>query len=113
MTFNTLTRFSINRPTFNLRDAKPDAKVIKEVWITSNYGESFEIEKSTSQKNLMKVVSEEKEGKHIKLKIQVSVPPITGKKRFFTDTMKIKIKDGDEMTIRCSGWYDKKYLSSK
>lgn len=113
VTFGTLTRFSINRPTFNLRDAQPDTKVIKEVWVTSNYGESFEIEKSTSQKNLMKVIGEEKEGKHIKLKIQVSVPPITGKKRFFTDTMKIKIKDGDELTIRCSGWYDKKYLNSK
>lgn len=113
VTFNTLTRFSVNRPTFNIRNAPPGTKVIKEVWITSNYGESFEIEKSTSQKNLMKVVGEKKEGKHIKLKIQVSVPPITGKKRFFTDTMKIKIKDGSELTIRCSGWYDKKYLNSK
>ena len=113
VTFGTLTRFSINRPTFNIKDAKPDTKIVKDVWITSNYGESFEIEKITSQKNLMEVIEQEKEGKHIKLKIQVTVPPITDQRRFFTDTMKIKIKDGYELAIRCSGWYDKKYLNSK
>ncbi len=113
ITFNTLTRFSINRPTFNLRNAKPDTKIIKEAWVKSNYDESFEIEKITSQKGLMDVIEQKKDGKHIKLKIQVTVPPATGKKRFFTDTMKIKIKDGGELTIRCSGWYDKKYWNSK
>jgi hypothetical protein len=94
-------------------NAEPGKPVTKDVLITSNYGVPFEIESITITKNIMQVVSQEKQTNGIKLTVEVTPPAVEGRKRFFTDTMKIKIKGGDELTVRCSGWHDKKFLKSK
>ena len=110
VTYTALPMFSLSRPTFNIMNAEPGKPVIKDVLITSNYGVPFEIESITVTKDIMQVVSQEKQANGINLKVKVTPPAVEGRKRFFTDSMKIKIKDGDELTVRCSGWHNKKFL---
>ena len=56
----------------------------------------------------MEVVSHEEIDNGIKLEVQITPPARTGKARYFTDELKIKIKDGGELTIRCTGLYKTK-----
>ena len=99
-------KFEVSRPRIIIRDAKPGETITKEVWIKSNYGDQLEIESISSQKQHMKVISQEsEENNSIKLIVEITIPEKTGKTRYFTDDLTVKTKDGTELFIRCSGWY--------
>ena len=99
----------ISRPRIILQGAHPGEVEEKEIWITSNYGDNFEIESMTSRNNIIEAVSQEKVGNKIKLIVKITPPdPAEISRRHFTDMLDLKIKIDDDImtqTISCNGWY--------
>ncbi len=103
--FATKPPFELSRSRFIIQNALPGKYETKDVWIMSNYDAKVEIESITSTKKYMEVIGTEPKDNNVKLTIKVTPPQKIGKARSFTDSLKIKLKSGDELTIRCSGFY--------
>ncbi|MHC4624207.1 MAG: DUF1573 domain-containing protein [Planctomycetota bacterium] len=105
--FSVLPRFNVNPNSILVRDAKPQQRVVRELWVVNNYGEDFEVESASSKKDVVKVASQQEvEGRH-KFVLHVTPPDAEGR-GFFTDVFVVKIKNGDELRINCRGFYPRK-----
>jgi hypothetical protein len=112
--FSTLPLFDVSGPRIVIQNADPEKPVIKDTWIKSNYGDKVEIESISSSNGYMEVLSRQCEDNSVKLEIKVTPPPQTDKsKRYFRDELNIKVKDSDDLTIRCNGWYPRKKAAKK
>jgi len=105
--FEVLPKFKIDPPWIVFFDAVPGEPTIKSVKLLSNYGEDFEVESVSSEKDLIKVVSRNKIGSSCKLEIEITPPPDASKNRF-TDVFHIQIKGGQRLPVICTGFYSKK-----
>ena len=110
--FKVLPKFKIDPRSISIFNAEEGKTVTKEVWIVNNYDEDFEVESASSQKGIIKVLSQEKEDKHCKFELEITPPPAEGKKKLFTDTLIVNIKDGEKLKISCRGYYTKEASSS-
>jgi hypothetical protein len=104
--FNALAMFELRPSRIILQNTEPGVATKREVWIVNNYEQPFEIESMTSRNGYMKVVSQKKDGLNIGLTIEITPPtqqePV---RRYITDELNIKIKNGPTLTVRCSGWF--------
>lgn len=100
--------FTISPSRIIIQRAKAGQKVNKTVFIQSNYNEAVEIAALTIQNQYIKVIKREKlDDGRIQLDIEVTVPAQTTKsRRYFTDELKIHLKNAKALTVRCNGWYD-------
>jgi hypothetical protein len=104
--YNTLPRYEINRPRIILQNIKPGYKEQKEVVITSHYGDSLKIAKSSSRTGLMKIVKQEIIDNALHLTIEISVPEQeAANRRYFSDELTIQFDNSEEAVIRASGWF--------
>jgi hypothetical protein len=104
--FNSVPMFELRPPRIILQNTEPGVVTKREVWIVNNFGQEFEIESISSRNGYMKVVSQKKEGLNIGLDIEITPPAQEGsKRRYITDELNIKIKNGQTLTVRCSGWF--------
>jgi hypothetical protein len=104
--YNALPMFELRPSRIILQNAEPGVVTKREVWIVSNYGRAFEIESIKSRNDYMKVVSQKKDGNNIGLEVEITSPKQQGPmRRYITDELSIKIKDGPMLTVRCSGWF--------
>jgi hypothetical protein len=104
--FNSLPMFELRPPRIILQNTEPGIVTKREVWVVTNYGQAFEIESMVSKNGYMKVVSQKKDGLNIGLDIEIVPPAQQGsKRRYITDELNIKIKNGPTLTVRCSGWF--------
>lgn len=89
-----------------IRDVEPEKIIEREIWVKSNYKEDVEIESITSTKGFMEVVKQDKQGKSVKLFVQITPPPQEGKtRRYLSDKLEIKLADGEKLDVTMSGWY--------
>jgi len=109
--FSVLPRFKFAPVTIGLRDVVPQKPIRRRVSILSNYNEDFEIESTSLKNNIVKVLSREKVDKGYKFELEIT-PPAKDKKRFFTDTFYVHIKDGEQLSVDCRGLYPKKAKKS-
>lgn len=104
--FNALPMYELRPSRLVVQNAVPDVPVTREVGVVNNYGQSFEIESIQSQSGLMSVLSQKQNANTITLEIQILPAKQQGNsRRYITDNLNIKIKDGPTLTVRCSGWY--------
>lgn len=104
--FNSLPMFELRPPRIILQNTEPGAVTKREVWIVNNFGQEFEIESVVSRNGYMKVVNQKKEGLNIGLDLEITPPAQEGsKRRYITDELNVKIKNGPTLTVRCSGWF--------
>ena len=103
--FSVLPKFKVSPPAIVLLDAKPQEPVEREITVLSNYNEPFEIESTSTQKNIIKVLSQEKLADRCKIKVSITPPPGENNPRMFVDTLTIKIKDGGNLDVICRGFY--------
>jgi hypothetical protein len=104
--FNVLPMYELRPPRIILQNTEPGVVTKREVWIVNNFGQEFEIESISSKNNYMKVVEQKKEGLNIGLEVEITPPAQEGsKRRYITDELNIKIKNGPTLTVRCSGWF--------
>lgn len=104
--FNTRPRFKINPLSIIVLRAEPQKPTKRKIWILNNYGEDFEIESASSQKGIIKVLSQEKIRSGYQFEVEIMPPAVEGKKRFFTDVFFVNIKGGERLQISCRGFYD-------
>jgi hypothetical protein len=104
--FNSLPMFELRPSRIILQNTEPGVVTKREVWVVNNFGQAFEIESMTSRNGYMKVVSQKKDGLNIGLDVEITPPAQEGsKRRYITDELNIKIKNGPTLTVRCSGWF--------
>lgn len=111
--FSTKPPFELSRTRLIIQNALPGKYETKNIWVMSNYDTKVEIESITSTKKYMEIIGRELKDKNVKLTIKITPPQKTDKVRSFTDSLKIKLKSGDELTIRCSGFYKREPKKKK
>jgi beta-lactamase regulating signal transducer with metallopeptidase domain len=102
--YKMLSRFDISPGTVMVRYAEPDRPVKKEVSIISNYEEDFEIESASSSEGTFRIVKQEKGEHRITLELEITPPPIKDTAAF-KDNLIVRMKDGEEFTIKVYGLY--------
>ena len=107
--FEVLSEFKSEPPSLIVFKAEPQEPITKEVWILSNYDEDFEIESASSQKDIIRVLSQEKVGNRYKFELEITPPVPKGNRKFFNDVFLVNIKGGDKLSIICRGFYLKKH----
>ena len=110
--YEVLAEFKSIPRLINLMNAKSQQAITREIIITSNYGEDFEIESTSSKNGCIKVLSREKVEKSFKFSLQITPPPL-GKGRFFSDVFYVDIKGKDRLSIDCRGYFSKQAADSK
>lgn len=107
--YNAKPMYELSNPRYILQNITPGEPIIRENLIRSNYGKVAEIESISSRNGYMEIESQEQDGNHIKLKIKITPPaqdpPV---RRVVTDELKITLKDGYQLSIRCNGWFRRK-----
>lgn len=104
--FNSLPMYELRPPRIILQNTEPGIVTKREVWVVNNFGQEFEIESITSKNGYMKVVNQKKDGVNIGLDVEI-IPPAQqdSKRRYITDELTVKIKNGPALIVRCSGWF--------
>ncbi len=105
--FNVLPEFKITPSSLIIFKAEPQKPIKKEVWILNNYNEDFEVESASSQKNIIKISSQEKVGNRYKFELEITPPAPKGKQKSFSDVFFVNIKGGEKLRITCRGFYSK------
>jgi len=104
--YTALPVVEVNRPRIILENVKPGEPIFKDVVLRSNYEKPLEIASATSKNGYMEIASDEAEGNHRKLAIKITPPAqASSARRYITDELKITLTSGEEVTIRCSGWF--------
>jgi len=105
VTYNAKAQFEVLSPRIILQNAEPGQVIKKTVWVKSNYGKKVEIESIGVEKNYIQILSQERNNNDMKIELQVTVPPKAGNSRYFSDTMNVKLKTGQDFKVRCNGFY--------
>ncbi|MHC4551227.1 MAG: DUF1573 domain-containing protein [Planctomycetota bacterium] len=104
--YKAIPKYEVTRPRFILQNIETGVSLEKDLIIRSNYGTPVELESSTSKNGYMEIVSQERDGEHLKLKIKIT-PPEKGNssRRYITDKLSLVLKDQTELAVQCSGWF--------
>lgn len=98
--------FEVTNPRYILQNVEPGVPVIRENLIRSNYGKPAEIESIESRNGYMEITEQQADGDHIRLSIKITPPSQdSSTRRYITDELKITLKGGYNLSIRCSGWF--------
>ncbi|MHC4881272.1 MAG: DUF1573 domain-containing protein [Planctomycetota bacterium] len=107
--YKALPYYEVSSPRYILQNLEPGKSIFRDNRIKSNYGKKAEIESVESKNGYMEIEEQQQDGDHIKLKIKITPPAQTSsEERYITDQMTITLKNGDKLTIRCSGWFLKR-----
>jgi hypothetical protein len=105
--YNAKPLFEVSRPRIILQNIVPGEEILRDVWIRSNYDEKVEIKSHSSTSGMMTIDSQKQEGNHLLVMVKIVPPtdaPAAGR-RYITDELVIKLADGHDVSIRCSGWF--------
>ncbi len=108
--YEVLTRFSVQPGRLVFLIAEPNTPEKRDIVVKNNYGENFEIASVSSRHGFVKLISESKNQNSVKLTVEVT-PPLSSENHF-ADSIDIDLKDGEHLTIPCSGFY-KSVIDSK
>jgi len=104
ITFDVLARFTINPSMIIVFNAKAREPVVRNILILNNYGEDFEIESTSSENNLIKVLNQKKVDNGYQFEVEI-IPPDTEDKTNFADKFLVNIKGREQLAISCRGFY--------
>jgi len=107
LTYTTKPKYHVSPARILFLKAKPGATQEREVRITSNYTDTIEIESMKAKKGLITVEKQDIDGSVANLKVVLTAPKITSKQRFFSDSLLIKLKGGENIEVKCNGWFKK------
>lgn len=102
--FSMVQRFKTTPGSIILLNPEPLEPAVQKVIVASNYDEEFEIESTSSEKGLAKVLSVEKAGKGYRLEVEIT-PPARDATNAFTDMLNIQLKGGEKLSVKCYGRY--------
>lgn len=99
--FRTKQRFQMTPSGVFLLNPQPEEPSIKKVSIVNNYGENFEIESTSSEKGMAKVIGRQAIKGGYRLDIEITPPAPEGETRMFTDVVNVNLKGGEILKIKC------------
>ena len=99
--FTTKQRFESKPTGVFLLNPRPQEPNINKVSIVSNYGEEFEIESTSSEKGLAKVIGQQAIKGGYRLEVEITPPPPDDETRMFTDMVNVNLKGGETLKIKC------------
>ncbi len=105
--YQTLPEFQFTPPSLVLFNAEPNRALSRNIWLSSNYGEAFEIASCASEANMMtvveqrKAVSENKKNVRYRLQLSITPPALPGAPRAFDDILAIRLTDGRVLRFPC------------
>ncbi len=106
LSYTVLPLYTVRPPRIILQNTEPGKVVKRTVWVKSNYQEKVEIESVASTKGYMEVVERKQQDNSVSLAVEITPPPQAGKAmRYMADKLTIKLKDGQQLFVTCSGWY--------
>jgi hypothetical protein len=102
--FSTLLEFEFKPRSIIVFNPEPQKPLIKKVSLVSNYNEDFEVESTSSQNGLVKVLSQEKTADGYQFEVEITAPPAddTGG---FSDMLYVNLEGGEKLAIKCYGRY--------
>jgi len=103
--FNVLAEFTVNPAHLLVFNLRPEQPMQREMWVLSNYQDDFEVESVTSQKGYVKLVDKKKVDKRYQLQIEITPPARQGEDTMMTDTIEVKIKGTEPVSIPFRGFY--------
>ena len=106
--FEALQRFKSTPPSIIAFNSEPNVPIERKIYILSNYNDDFEIASVKSEKGLIKVLSQQKDGNRYMIEVQINPPAVEKNESFFKDVLSVNIKDGETLNITCRGFYVKK-----
>ncbi len=98
--FTTKQRFQLTPAGVFLLNPRPKEPSINKVSIVSNYDENFEIESTSSEKGIAKVLSQRAIADGYRLEVEITPPP-PDETRMFTDVVNVHLKGGETLSIKC------------
>ena len=108
ITYTTPPPVEVRRQRIIVQQAVPGEATTKEVLILSNYDEDIAIESIIPTKGIMTIESQEESEKRISLQVKIVPPPkASAKTMIFSDRIMVRLTNGYEFPITCSGLYKK------
>lgn len=106
--YSVLPKYTVNPPLLIIFNAEPGKKIVRRISVLNNYGKDFEIESISSKNDIvaMNILEKKEISNGYQLEVEITPPLGDGKTRF-TDLFSIHIKGGEELPIRCNGYYKK------
>ncbi|MHC4648084.1 MAG: hypothetical protein ACYTBJ_21705 [Planctomycetota bacterium] len=101
-----LPRFTIAPKIIFVRNARPNQPLKKELSISSNYNEQFEVESASSREGAIRLLNQQQAENRCILELEILPPPAEGK-RGFSDLFHVNIKDGNQPKVNCHGFCKK------
>jgi len=99
--FTTKQRFESKPTGVFLLNPRPLEPNINKVSVVSNYGEDFEIDSTSSEKGMAKVVNQQAIKDGYRLEVEIMPPAPDDETRMFTDVVDVKLKGGQTLKIKC------------
>jgi hypothetical protein len=111
--YSVVPKYTINPPLLIMFNAVPSQPIVRKISVLNNYEKDFAIESLTSKNNIVtvEVLKQKKISNESQIGYQLEVaitPPAEEGKAKFTDQLSLNIKDGEELPIRCNGYYTKR-----
>lgn len=109
--YQTRSGFQFVPALLLLFNTEPNIPVQRDVWLSNNYGEDFEIASFSSERNLVDVIEKKKvapkdeEGARYRLRLSIMPPIRVGEKGIFTDTLSVHLTNGQTPKLNCRGFY--------
>ena len=98
--FTTKQRFELKPTGVFLLNPRPQEPNINKVSVVSNYDEDFEIESTSSEKGLAKVVNQRAITDGYRLEVEITPPP-RDETQMFEDVVNVRLKGGETLAIKC------------
>ena len=105
LAYDVLPEFTISPPNIMMFGLKAEKSAERDIWILNNYQQDFEIESATSQKGTIKLVGKTKVDNRYQLRIEVTPPRREGGNTLVSDTLSVKITNGQTLVIPFRGFY--------
>ena len=105
--YQILPEFEFSPPSITLLNAEPNRPVLRDVWLSNNYGQEFEVMSCASTGNLVevvekeKVLAEDKKSFRYRLRLSIKPPALSGTQRAFGDTLAIHLVNGNTLQLPC------------
>lgn len=97
--------FKVLPSSILLRDLEPGQVVRRKISVISNYSDPIEILSVSSEKNHIKVISNQPEQNKVTFELEITPPPKEGKAKYFNDKLKIILKNTNPLAVNCTGIY--------
>ena len=99
--YRTKQRFELKPSSVMLLNPRSDEPSINKVSIVNSYGEEFEIESTSSEKGMAKVINQREIKGGYRLEVEITPPAPNHESHSFEDMVNVNLKGGETLKIKC------------